>query len=360
MVAIAKGGTTDVSNPLLTFYLQDEGFLVDPLELSFQVFDQTTEAKRASPVQVFPATLGHMQPVDLDIERLGLGRYAPTWTAPATVGRYGVRWFWRLSGGAERSARQVFEVLNGEPLGGPAYALVSDLRGDCGDSDIPESRLQMGILTASSLIQNVTARFFEPRYAPTRHDGTGGRALLLNDPIIAIESISVDERVGPDPSVVDLTDVRVYNRHVSQRMTNPDDRDNPRVEFRHGRDMFGRHDFYEGRPAWFSSFGFRHFPTGVQNVIVPGVYGFTEWDGTPFGKTPEMIQHITRQLALRNIPNEEQCRESVKNGWRVIEERTRDQMIRYADPRKFGQWTGDADIDSVLASYVRPLNLGSA
>ncbi len=355
MVAIAKGSTTDVSNPVLVFYAQDEGRMVDLDSLSFQVFDQSNEQKRESPVQVYPATPGDKAIVDLVTDRLGLGRYAPAWTAPSSVGRYQVRWFWTLTaGGQARGARQFFEVLNGEPLGGPAYALVSDIRGDCDDQKTPESRLQMAILVASSTVQSITARFFEPRYALQRFDGNGSRSLILNDPAIGIESLSIDTQPSTRGELpIDLNEVRVYNRHLSQRMTNPDDRDSPKLEFVHGRDMFQLSGLGNSFLASFI------FPFGVQNIAMPGVFGYTEWDGTPFGKTPEMIQYVTRLIALRSIPSDDQCREEIRNGWRVIEQRTRDQMIRYADPRKFGQWTGDPDIDSILTGFIRPPNVGS-
>lgn len=356
MVALAKGSTTDISNPVLVFYAQEEGQMVDLDSLRFQIFDQSTEEKRITPVQVWPTTPGNKQSVDLVEERLSLGRYAPSWTAPAPTGRYQVRWFWTLTaGGQERSARQVFEVLNGEPLGGPAYTLVSDLRGDCDDQKASEDRLQSAVLVASSFVQGVTARFFEPRYALQRFDGNGSRALVMNDPVIAVESLSIDTQPSTRGALpVDLDEVRIFNRHLSQRMTNPDDRDSPKLEFVHGRDMFQRSGIGNSFLASYI------FPYGVQNIAVPGVFGYTEWDGTPFGKTPELIQLVTRQIALRSIPGDDQCREEMRNGWRVIEQRTRDQMIRYADPRKFGQWTGDPDIDSILTMFIRPPNLGSA
>lgn len=364
MLAIGKGSTTDPSNPLLIFYAQQEGQLTDLAELSFQIFDQTTAGKRSVPVQIFPVSIGTRQPVDLVTERLDLGRYAPAWTAPATnaaPGRYLVRWFWKFAlGDRESSAGQVFDVLEGEPVSGPRYALISDLRSECGDENTTEIRLQVAVLLASSLVENITGRFFEPRAALQRHDGAGARALLLNDPIIAVGAMAIDTQPSMRGDLpIDLDELRIYNRHLTQRMTNPDDRQSPKIEFVHSRDFLEQRDVLSPSFAGITLRSFV-FPYGVQNVAVDGVFGFTEFDGTPFGKCPEMIQYVTRLLALRNIPGDDQCREQVRNGWRVIEERTRDQMIRYADPRKFGQWTGDPDIDVILASFLRPPNLGGA
>jgi hypothetical protein len=364
MFAIGKGSTTDPSNPLLVFYAQQEGQMVDLAELSFQVFDQTTPDKRLRPVQIFPATNGDRQDVDLVTERLSLGYYAPAWTAPSSTaagGRYTVRWFWKVAtGDRESSARQVFEVLEGEPISGPRYALVSDLRGQCSEQKVSEVRLQAAILLASSQLENITGRYFEPRAALQRHDGGGARALLLNDPIIGVAAMAIDTQPSMRGDLpIALDELRIYNRHLTQRMTNPDDRSSPKIEFVHSRDYFEPRDTFS---ASFSGITLRSFvfPYGVQNVTVDGVFGYTEFDGTPFGKTPEVAQYVTRLLALRSIPDDDQCGEQIRNGWRVIEERTRDQMIRYADPRKFGQWTGDADIDVLLASLMRAPNLGSA
>lgn len=364
MFAISKGGTTDTLNPVLVFYAQQEGQMVDLDELSFQIFDQSTPDKRLVPIQIWPTTVGNRQAVDLDEERLSLGRYAPAWTAPtgsAAAGRYAVRWFWKVAtADRESSAWQVFEVLDGEPVSGPKYTLVSDLRGECGDLKVSEIRLQAAILLASSQVENITARYFEPRYALQRHDGHGARALMFNDPIIGVASMGIDTQPSMRGDLpIDLDELRIYNRHLTQRMTNPDDRDSPKIEFVHSRDYFEQRDVLSPSFAGITLRSFV-FPYGVQNCAVEGVFGYTEFDGTPFGKTPEMIQYVTRLLALRSVPDDDQCREQVRNGWRVIEERTRDQMIRYADPRKFGQWTGDADIDVILASFIRPPNLGSA
>lgn len=364
MLAIAKGDTTDPSNPLLVFYAQQEGQLIDLAELSFQIFDQHTDDNRAVPVQIWPTTLGDEQSVDLVAERLGPGRYAPTWTAPnatSSAGRYQVRWVWKFTVGDVASrARQQFEVLDGSPLTAPMYALVSDLRAECDDGEVSEVRLQMAIMVASAFLQTVTGRFFEPRYSLQRFDGRGSRALLFNDPVIAVESLAIDTQPSMRGDLpIDLDELRIYNRHLTQRMTNPDDRESPKIEFVHSRDIFQQQDLLSPSFAGITLRSFV-FPYGVQNVAVQGVFGYTEQDGTPFGKTPEIVQYVTRLIALRNLPDDEQCREQVKNGWRVIEERTRDQLVRYADPRKFGQWTGDADIDVLLASLIRPPDLGSA
>ena len=55
-------------------------------------------------------------------------------------------------------------------------------------------------------------------------------------------------------------------------------------------------------------------------------------------------------------------------GWRVTTERTRDQSISYADPAStakfgtalFGAFTGDPEIDTILAGYTRPPSIGAA
>ena len=52
--------------------------------------------------------------------------------------------------------------------------------------------------------------------------------------------------------------------------------------------------------------------------------------------------------------------DDARNRWRVIEERTRDQAIKFAPLTRPGQLTGDTSIDDLLARYIRPASLGAA
>jgi hypothetical protein len=112
---VARAEVLDLTNPKLVFIHATRGptdFTAGKLadievSLEYQVFDISTDEKRTVPVQVFPATPGLKQSVNLVTDRLGKGRYAAVgWTvdANAPVGRYEIRWFYTFQAGdAERS-----------------------------------------------------------------------------------------------------------------------------------------------------------------------------------------------------------------------------------------------------------------
>ena len=104
------------------------------------------------------------------------------------------------------------------------------------------------------------------------------------------------------------------------------------------------------------------FPRGRGNVVVEGRWGFTEDDGTPEGRTPLAIRRACLLLVLRNFaPLAEDASFEARSRWRIIEERTRDQSYRLdAAKQTARQLTGDPEVDSLLAPYVRPSPLGAA
>jgi len=361
MISIPKGSTVGPSNPLVVFYSQQNGRLVDLASLEFQVFDLTKTANAISPARVVPVLPGppDREAVDVNANRIGLGRYAPTFTLPSVAGLYRIVWFWKFdASGAEFTATQDFEAIDGSVASADGYALVSDLKAECVEAT-SDVQIQVAIKIASRLIDSITGRSFGARYATHNFDGRESRALLLWEPVIAVESIRFEE-----DTPVDLDVVRVYNRHLSGLIA-PDDRNDPKIEFEHGRDLLGAYSevslYGIRRPGVQSRIGLGIFPFGVQNVEVVGVFGYTEADGSPWGKVPDLIRHATKLIAVRELPTlgESACRSATRDGWRIVEEKTRDQSVKYANPRKFGQWIGDADIDSILSMFLRPPMLGS-
>ena len=345
MVALAKSEQVGVSNPKLWFAFQLEGRLADVAELSFEIFDRSTDQKKISPVSIFGPEV-----VDLNAHRLSLGRYAAVYTAPSVTGIHRIRWTWKAeASGPSFVADQDFEVLGGVVSSDPMYAFVSDLReeGVSGDA-ASDVRIQTALLFASRMIDRITGRFFSPRYSTYRFDGRHGRKLTMWDPIIALEELLIEtELIEPIGTIISLNDVRVYNRHVSQNMTNPDDRNSPKIEFVE----------LEGLPE---AKGLR-FPSGVQNISVKGIFGYTDYDGSSVGKTPDLLRHAAKLITIREIPEltESGCRAEARDGWRVTEERTRDQTVKFKDPNKWGQWIGDPEIDQILVMFMRPPDLGA-
>jgi len=361
MVALAQGETVDVDNPRLVFIHQLLGKLVDPVSVSFEIFRKVTDAERVAPVSVAGPTV-----VNLVTDKIGTGRFAATWAVPAAqrVGLYEIRWsFVSEAAGATEVARIEFEVLAGiGALLGPSYALVSEMRDEGINKNISDARIQVAIVIASRFVEQVTNRFFDARFQTLYVNGTGSNSVLLGDPVIAVESIRIETEPSLQPDLdVDATLYRVFNRHLGQGMLNPDDRESPKIEFVHSDDLLG---VGSARFVPLSGVSIRSltFPVGVQNTKIVGVFGYTEdtHNGSPWGDTPTLIRHVTKLLAIRNLPTlKSQCRDDNER-WRIIETKVRDQSIKMAQPLKWGRYTGDPEIDQILVMFMRPPALGAA
>jgi hypothetical protein len=372
MISMVRGESSSCSNRVLWFIAQREGKVEDLDSLSFEILDVSDATKRMDPPVIQASSV-----VDVGTDcpaggRISTGYYVAAWTVPAdaAIGRHEVRWTYSWDGVTTLVARVEFDVLESSVPIGPAYALVSDLRDEGVSSTVTTARLQMAITIASRLIDAFTGRHFEPRWATRRFSGTGARALLFNDPVIAISFVGVDT----DPSstgdlTVDLDLIRVFNRHLTQGLTGgvDDDRESPKIEFTHPDDTLGySRDRYA--PVGYSLSSLV-FSKGVQNIEVVGVWGYTEdvHSGTPWGDTPTLIRHATKLLALREIPTlkptgvDPACREDSAIRSRIIEEKTREQSYKLAPIRKFGaQYTGDPEIDMLITMFTRPPSIGAA
>ncbi len=369
MTALARGQASSCANPALDLFTQVAGILVDVAAIEFQIFDVSDPGKQLNPVQVHPTTIGSRATVNVGSlcpagDKLSTGHFVARWTPPIdeAIGTHEARWFFRLTPSSpEQSFREEFEVLvEVAGVSGTGYAFVSDLRGEgVTATDASDARLQQLIALASRYVERVTARFFEPRVQDLGVDGTGGRTLPLGHPIIGVEGVFIDSSpftpgdLGVDPSVY-----RVYNRHLTQGMLLPDDRDNPKLEFVHGSDLAGvRFEAIGG-----TGLASLVWPRGQQNVTVRGVFGYTEPDGSPTGRTPELIRHATKLLVMRNLPplgNSDQ-REDAQRRFRLTSERTRDQSYTLEALRLHGAFTGDPEIDNILVAFVRPPDFGAA
>lgn len=353
--------------PRLTFYHQVNGLLTNVHELSFQVFDVSTDAKKLTPLQVFPALVGTKQPVNIvDAPesgggKLGTGAYAAGWTVPAdaALGEHKVVWSWKATSTSPlRSCSQPFDVLEKPVPLGEVYALPSSLRAEgvlsTGEEAVSDLRLATALLLSQEYVERVTRRFFTPRMMEVRVDGTGANAIMLNQPIIGVSSLKFAATFLLFAGLDQNPDAyRVYNRHLGG-MIYPDDRNNPKLE------LYS----LDGYASLYTSGGFR-FPRGHQNVTLAGVFGYTEPDGSPFGKTPEGLQHAVRLLVLRNLPKltDTDARRAQRDTWRITSEKTREQQIDYglyvSKGSTVGSITGDPEIDSLLVMFRAPGSLGA-
>lgn len=369
--AIAQGVTSGPLNPVLDVWLQTPtlatdgsstvaSLLADPYDLTWQVFSVNQAGQLTSVAGPIAS--------NLVADKVGgvAGHFAATWAVPSSqaIGRYEIHWRYRFAAGAPyQQTVRAFDVLATVPaIGANGYLTVSDMREEgFSESSIATPRLLRLIGMASSYIDRVTGRFFEPRYATLTVSGTGGRQVMLGDPIIAIASVTLG---NPSATVVGVESMRIFNRHLTERLTNPDDRDNPKVEFVHFADIYGRQ---RGASVDSPLFGVPYrdmfFPAGVQNINVTGLFGFTDWDGSCTGDTPELIRQAARLLVARDAAKLAACGDGGdrddRKRYRLTGEAVRDQSYTL-QPLTEGAFTGDREIDDLLLAFMKPMGIGAA
>jgi hypothetical protein len=210
------------------------------------------------------------------------------------------------------------------------YASVEDLRAEgVSPSEASDARLLGLLVEASALLDQVTGWFFEPRPQTFRLDGRGTPTLELPVPPLHLAEV----RVHGTPISLAPDDLVVVGAPIGSGF------DAPRMT-----------------RCW------AVFPRGAGNVEASGVWGYTEPDGTPLGRTPRAIRRATLLLVLRQLPKlTDGDSAATRTAWRLIEERTRDQSYRLS-PRKPSDvvLTGDPEVDEAVARYRRPPGLGAA
>ncbi len=362
MGALAQGQKSDCANPVLDIFTQVNGVLTDVFLLEFQIFDVTGGEPG---VQTFPVAgretvdVGTICPA-AGAGKISTGRFVAEWDVPLVqpVGTHRIKWFFKLTASSnEQTFAEDFEVLpEATATGSVGYTTVAAMRAEgvpsTGTGGKTDAELLKLITLASRYIDKLTRRFFEPRVLTFNFDGAGGSQLLLGDPIIGITSLKVG--FAGDLSTVtevDLENVKIYNRHLSQNLLNPDDRDNPRIAL-----IAGQLD----RPRLIG--GFRTFPDAFQNIELTGTFGYTDFNGagSSSGKTPELIEYITKKIVVRYLPKltDDDAVDSALGAGRIKKLRTRDQEIQYFSASEGGPppglWTGDPEIDHIIAGYMRP------
>lgn len=324
-----------------TSYVVDgAGYLADPHALEYAVYDVSTEERRANPVQVYPVE-GRAEAV-----RVSVGYFkAPYTPAGAELrGRRQVVWSCQYEeDGAWHTWHTEWEALS-LPLpyaSLPLYAMVCDARAEgITVRQATDARLLELLGRASTQLQKFTKRVFAPMPKVLTVAGADRSILQMEEPIVAVSRVETPERVYLPEEVM------VYARHLYQRMETPDDRDNPKLELE--RSCFPR----------------------ARKIHVTGVFGYTEPDGSPMGRTPLLIRHAALLLLRRELgPIGSPMRGSTMQDWRINSQRTRDQQVGYASPLSgtgrpgtplFGAFTGDPEIDTIIAGFVRPPEMGAA
>ena len=255
------------------------------------------------------------------------------------------------------------------------YVTVDQLRAEGVSADLSDARLHVLIQRASTMIDNWTHRWFVPREMTLLLDGKGSDILQIGPPIIAISEVKI---LVPDTTyiptineIVDLLSIRVFNRHLTEQLLDPDDRNNPKIQY--VTSWYGTRLVPEVYP-------FSWFPVGVQNIQVKGIFGYTDYDGgvalatdgvTPVGKTPDMISLACMMLVVRDLlPLADLAgRNDQALASRVTQLRTRDQSISYGAQvgTSSGIGTssnapgivGNSEIKAILEPYCRGGSLGA-
>lgn len=370
-LVINQGAAVTATNPAIQYaYYNELGKLVDPFNLEFQIYDITDAANQISPVQIFPTTPGNWETVDLVNDKLGTGRFFTDWdgTGVTATGKHKV--VWRVtpeSGDTPVASEALFDVLPAsEPIPRVGYCTVSDMRAEGITAAMADDlRLLQSIDLAGKFIERITKRSFKPTYKSVKLNGKGGPFVLSMETIIAVESVEIetDPFFTSVPADLETDLYRVYNRHLSQNLTNPDDRNNPKLEMRR---FLADFTASSGR----NELGFTKliFPRGQQNIKINGIFGYTDYNGTPLGETPLEIRNVCKKIALRELPQllDFESRTIFNKNYLITREQTRHQRVHYFDRLSgrsqtavFGMFTGDAEIDNVLAAYIRPPTLGA-
>jgi len=363
MASIARGDSSSSTNPALQIYtaVGDPPGVIDVFSIGFRVFDISTPTKRSSPVQVFPALIGTFSPLDPvnappTGHRLGVGHYFAPWAVPANefIGDHRVEFQFKLDALSPYASLSCeFFVMEGTLATVATYCGVSEIRAEGYPSTfVSDDRILELSILATKYVNKATGRWFTPRTFTSTNpmvlDGRGGYILNLQIPIIRIDKVEIDYNTtfNPNFDVVDLSALRIYNRHLAG-LEEPDDRENPMLAFQRVDKR------YRVLSACLGEWGFPH---GHQNVRLEGVFGYTDPDGSPFGSTPVLIKKVTCLLVIRELRLESDSCEKLSdlNRFRIIADKQGKMMVRLQELWLKGGFTGDPRIDQILTAYMRP------
>lgn len=360
--SIARSTSSSCANPVLDLWTVVGGALIDVFALEYQIFDLSS----GTPVQTFPPSGRATVAVGVDCPTNGAGhlqtgRYVANWTVdPAEpLGAHRILWFMTAtSTSTEVPFSMDFDVLAaGLSAKGPQNVRLSEIRDEgFTTAMISDARGLTLIGVVTRMVERWTKRFFEPRYRTVTLDGSSGPTLFLQDPIVALDSARIDKEL------VDADTYQVFNRHLAEGLTSPDDRDNPRISFQKITRIIQRLDV-DNRPVAARAI----FWPGPRNVQLSGLFGFTDpSDDLPVGETPVMIKRVTMMLLARELPgignidDRQEASQPAPNNLR-----TRDQSVIFNDDRSVlvktgtvGEFTGDPGIDDIIAQYTAPPFIG--
>ena len=362
MRGLTKGEESTSTNPALQLFIRLGEFLADPISATYRIED--IHNPDVAPVVKVANTSFNLDDIGLGGNRLGVGRYyIPVGLSTSTDFSYGTHRvvcnYVMVTGGRSYSQVIDFEVLDAAyfPTGDSyiGYATTRSLvdNGFLPFSYAPE-KVHRHIRRASIELENITSRFFEPRYFQMDLDGMVSTALFVDEAIIAVEKVEVVATDGSGVETLEAFDsslYRVYNRHLDG-LLNPDDRDNPLLSM--GRTRYV--------PGVTSSHGESHWPSGKQNIRITGVFGFTDPDPRSdkilIGHTPDDFQQILGVMIDRFLTDPTLSSMATQQPGLVKSYKTRDQAIHFygasGNVSYTGGWTGDTLLDQKLQRFVKP------
>jgi len=209
------------------------------------------------------------------------------------------------------------------------YATLPDLRAEgFTPEEVADDRADRALEEATALIDVLTGQFFEPRAHTFVLEGRGAPSLWLPVPILRIDELVVAGGGWP----LELRDLVVVSAPVMPGT------DGPRITRVHGV-----------------------FPKGLP-VVIDGLWGYTEPDGTRVGRTPLAIRRACLLLATRFIPRlADDASLEARLRSRIVSERTRDQSYQLArPPERIPVLTGDDAVDELLWPFLRRPLVGAA
>lgn len=342
MISLYCEQVVDLDDPAMVWAVVDcDGFLVDPDLLRYRIRSIGTEGLE----EVLEWT-----DVDLEADRISLGRFVCNWEVPADAD---TEVFYRLEaewveGGRTRKAYKTFEVLPYDlGLDGTHFCFMKDLldEGIMTDED-DLNRYAKLIKSVSSQIRKITRRNFATEYKTLKLDAMSSSSIVaLSESIIGVEKVRFPEYFETNQ---DETTFEVYARHLSQNLLQPDDRDYPHLKFHGG--LLGV--VQERQPA--------KFRAGPQGVEIVGLFGYTDPDGSCDGETPDDIRRVCIAMVNRESPviSDTDERESRMDRGFITHESTHSQSYTKDAQGVSKGVTGDRWIDNTLARYTLSFTIG--
>lgn len=334
MARLGRGQSSSCAHPVLDLYTSVDRRPVDVASLEFEILDLSSGAPGTAPRLVSARRALDAAQGCPDGARLARGHYVAGWTTPGDepLGTHEIRWHFRIAPDApEYTFVEEFEIVSNVPeLPGAGYCTVADLRTEgVTEPQASDARLRALIEEASQTIDRLTGWWFEPRWRRLRVDGRGTPSIEPPAPPIRLDRVLV---YGYELSLLE------EGFYVRGAPVGPGF-DAPLIRRTRGL-----------------------FPREPGSVELEGVFGYTEEDGTDFGRTPLEIRRACILLVIRLLPRlgDINAVDDARNRWRLLSERTRDQSYTLAPPRREGELTGDIAIDDILARYMRPAGLGAA